>query len=118
MQPALADGEKVHLVHPRRRPPRLGDVVLARGHDGLRLHRLVWGPPVAAAGMRWRTKADRGPLLDPAIECADVLGVVVAVEGRAGARPRRPGRALVSLARGLWARLWMGSRDSRAEATP
>jgi hypothetical protein len=118
MQPDLADGEKVHLVHPRRRRPRLGDVVLARGHDGLRLHRLVWAPPFVPSGRRWRTKADRGRLLDPPLDRADVLGVVVAVEGRPKARLHRPGRAVASLARGVLARLRMGARAARAEATP
>jgi hypothetical protein len=118
MQPILADGEKVHLVHPTHRRPRLGDVVLARGHDGLRLHRLVWGPPLALAGMRWRIKADRGRLLDPPVDGSDVLGVVVAVEGQQNTRLRRPGKAVVSLVRGVLARLWMGSRAARAEATP
>ncbi len=118
MQPTLADGEKVHLVHPTRRRPRLGDVVLARGHDGLRLHRLVWGPPLALRGTRWRIKADRGRLLDPPVDGSDVLGVVVAVEGQQNARLRRPGKAVMSLVRGVVARLWMGSRAARAEAAP
>jgi hypothetical protein len=118
MQPALADGEKVHLVHPTHRRPRFGDVVLARGRDGLLLHRLVWGPPLAFPGTRWRIKADRGRLLDPPIERSDVLGVVVAVERQQGARLRRPGKASLSLVRGVLARLWMGSRAARAEATP
>jgi hypothetical protein len=118
MEPHLADGEKVHLVHPRHRRPRLGDVVLARGHDGLRLHRLVWAPPLARAGLRWRTKADRGRLLDPSLARGDVLGVVVAVENRPSARLRRPGRAVASLARGVLARLRMGARAAGAEATP
>ena len=118
MHPHLTDGEKVHLVHPHHRRPRLGDVVLARGRDGLRLHRLVWGPPLALPGTRWRIKADRGRLLDPPVDRSDVLGVVVAVEREQSARPCRPGTALVSLVRGVLARLWMGSRAARAQATP
>ena len=118
MQPALGDGEKVHLVHPAQRRPRLGDVVLALGRDGLRLHRLVWGPPLALPGTRWRTKADRGRLLDPPLEPSDVLGIVVVAEARAAEPVRRPVKALVSLAGGVLARLWMGSRAARAEATP
>jgi hypothetical protein len=118
MQPDLTDGEKVHLVHTERHRPRLGDVVLARGTDGLRLHRLVWGPPLARRGWRWRTKADRARLLDPPLDPCDVLGTVVAVEGRSAPRLTRPGKALVSLARGVLARLWMGARAARAEATP
>jgi hypothetical protein len=116
MQPALADGEKVHLVQRDRRPPRVGDVVLARGPEGLRLHRLVWGPPLAWPGSRWRTKADRGRLLDPPLEPVDVLATVVSIEPRPDVVARRPGRALCSLAQGVLARLRMGPRA--AEATP
>ncbi|HKZ31985.1 MAG TPA: nucleotidyltransferase family protein, partial [Vicinamibacteria bacterium] len=47
MEPALAHGEKVHLVSATRRRPRVGDVVLSRQKEGLRLHRLVFGPPLA-----------------------------------------------------------------------
>jgi hypothetical protein len=116
MEPALADGEKVHLVPPSRRPPRVGDVVLARGPEGLRLHRLVWGPPLAWPGSRWRTKADRGRLLDPPLEPADVLASVARIEPRPDTVVRRPGRALMSLARGVLARLRLGVRA--AEAVP
>jgi hypothetical protein len=49
MEPALKDGDVVSLVAASRRPPRLGDVVLASVGDGVQLHRLVW-----AAGGRWR----------------------------------------------------------------
>jgi hypothetical protein len=117
MEPAIAHGEKVQLVSAARRPPRLGDVVLARQKEGLRLHRLVFGPPIAPPGSRWRTKADRGMLLDPPLESGDVLAKVVSVEGRPGARPRRALQAFVSLARGLAARLRVGSRQG-AEALP
>lgn len=116
MQPALEDGEKVHLVRPSLRRPRLGDVVLARGHDGLRLHRLVWAPPLPGVG--WRMKSDRGRLLDPPITQAAILGVVVQAEARPGDRVRRPARALRSLAGGVVARLRMGLRPEGAEATP
>jgi hypothetical protein len=92
-------------------------VVLSRQKEGLRLHRLVFGPPLAPPGSRWRTKADRGLLLDPPLEAKDVLAKVVSVEGRPGARPRRALRALVSLARGVAARLLGGAR-LRAEALP
>jgi hypothetical protein len=118
MEPLLGHGEKVHLVGSARRRPRIGDVVLARQKDGLRLHRLVWGPPIAPGGALWRTKADRGLLLDPPLGEADVLATVAAVEGRASARPRRAGRALLSLLAGLAARLRLGARASRAEAVP
>ena len=117
MEPALGHGEKVHLVGAGRRRPRLGDVVLARQKDGLRLHRLVWGPPLALSGSRWRTKADRGRLLDPPLAAEDVLASVDAVEGRPGERPRRAGRALASLAGGIAARLRLGT-GARAEVLP
>jgi hypothetical protein len=117
MEPALRHGDKVHLIGAGRRRPRVGDVVLARQKDGLRLHRLVWGPPLSATGSPWRTKADRGLLLDPPLAAGDVLASVEAVEGRPGARPRRAGRALLSLAGGIAARLRMGAA-ARAEAVP
>ena len=115
MEPALAHGEKVQLVSASRRRPRLGDVVLSRQKEGLRLHRLVFGPPLAPPGSRWRTKADRGRLLDPPLDAGDVLASIVSVDGRPAARPRRTLRALASLARALAARL-RGLGRERAEA--
>jgi hypothetical protein len=109
MEPALRHGERVILVDASRRRPRLGDVVLARQREALRLHRLVWGPPLARAGSPWRTKADRGLRLDPPLAAADVLASVAAVEGRPSARPRRAARALLSLAGGIAARLRAGA---------
>ena len=117
MEPALRCGEKVHLVGASRRRPRLGDVVLARQKEGLRLHRLVWGPPLAPSGWSWRTKADRGLRLDPPLAADDVLASVEAVEDRPRARPRRAGRALLSLAGGIAARLRL-SGEAGAEAVP
>jgi hypothetical protein len=117
MEPALLSGERVRLVGATRRRPRVGDVVLARQKDGLRLHRLVWGPPLSPSGSSWRTKADRGLLLDPPLAAEDVLASVEAVEGRPGARPRRSGRALVSLASGIAARL-RTLAAARAEVRP
>jgi hypothetical protein len=117
MEPALLHGEKVRLVGATRRRPRVGDVVLARQAQGLRLHRLVWGPPFAR-GSAWRTKADRGRLLDPPLAADAVLASVEALEARPGARPRSALRAFVSLARGIAARLRMGARAARAGALP
>jgi hypothetical protein len=116
MEPALRHGEKVQLVAAARRPPRVGDVVLARQKDGLRLHRLVWGPPLAGTTGSWRTRADRGLLLDPPLAATDVLASVDVVEDRPGARARRTGRALLSLASALAARLRLGARA--VEAVP
>jgi hypothetical protein len=107
MMPGLVPGSLVRLVSPTRRPPRLGDVVLVRLPAGLRLHRLVWGPPVAPGGTRWRTKGDRSPVWDPALDPRLVLGTVVSEEGRG----RGLGRALRSLCRGLWARVRMSKRE-------
>jgi hypothetical protein len=115
MEPALRHGERVHLVGAARRPPRLGDVVLARQKEGLRLHRLVWGPPLAPSGSPWRTKADRGRRLDPPLAAEDVLASVEVVEARPWESPRRAGRALLSLAGGIAARLRSGGG---AEASP
>ncbi len=107
MRPALAPGDRVRLVSRDVRSPRVGDVVLARHPEGLRLHRLVWSPPLAL-GLRWRTQADRGAIWDPALKPEDVLGTVVAVEGAPGRRPIH-GRltSLRSLLRGLrsWIRM-------------
>jgi hypothetical protein len=97
MEPAIGHGEKVQLVSASRRRPWIGDVVLARQKDGLRLHRLVFGPPIAPPGSYWRTRADRGGLLDPPLAAADVLASIVSVEGQPRSRPRRVSRALASL---------------------
>jgi hypothetical protein len=118
MEPALRHGEKVRLVASSHRRPRMGDVVLARQKDGLRLHRLVWGPPLARSDTSWRTRADRGRCLDPPIAAADVLASVDAVEGRPGARSRRTSRALLSLVGGIAARLRRGVKAARAEVRP
>ena len=113
MRPALRPGERVRLVSPDERPPRVGDVVLARHPEGLRLHRLVWGPPFALPGTFWRTQADRGALWDPALSPADVLGTVV--EADRLPRASALGRWLTSL-RSLWrgTRTWVRLRRARA----
>jgi hypothetical protein len=98
MEPALHHGDRVHLVGAGRRRPRGGDVVLARQKDGLRLHRLVWGPPLSATGSAWRTKADRGLLLAPPLAAGDVLASVEAVEA-GPARARARGRARLTRGR-------------------
>jgi hypothetical protein len=100
MRPGLAPGATVRLASPARRPPRLGDVVLVRLPTGLRLHRLVWGPPLAPRGTRWRTKGDRSWLWDPLLDPQHVLATVVD-EGQGGG----VWRALLSFFGGLWSRL-------------
>jgi hypothetical protein len=107
MSPDLREGERVRLVSPALRRPRLGDVVLTRTGGDLRLHRLVWARPLASrAGLR--TKADRASCLDPTLGEADILGTVVAVEGR-GYAPR-PLRAIQSLAGAALDRLRSAAR--------
>ncbi len=102
MRPALGPGAAVLVARPALRSPRFGDVVLLRHPEGLRLHRLVWGPPLALRS--WRTKGDRSERWDPGISPGDVLGTVIAVEGKAQAG-RHVRVALRSLARALLARL-------------
>lgn len=104
MGPDLPPGEVVTISRERR--PRIGDVVLVRQAAGLRLHRLVFGPPFS--GTAWRTKGDGLPALDPPIGPADVLGTVV-----------EPSRRRILLALGvcagsLWARVRTGSRGRAA----
>jgi hypothetical protein len=110
MTPALAEGDTVLLAPTRERPPRLGDVVLVRVPEGLRLHRLVFAPPRAVPGLRYRTQADRGGLWDPAVEPGAVLATVLGVK-RTGSDTFHPtfdpGRALRSLWRAIYLRAAM-----------
>jgi len=104
MRPALAAGDLVRVVPARVRRPRFGDVVLVATGGGLRLHRLVWGPPLAFA--RWRTKGDHAPGFDGPLPPEGALGTVLGVLGPRGLRPVfSPVRALGSLLRGLVSRL-------------
>jgi hypothetical protein len=81
MRPVLRPGDRVRLESARRRPPRLGDVVLVRQAQGLRLHRLIW------KGRRtWRTKGDRSFHADPRLRPQDVIATVAGVEGGADVR--------------------------------
>jgi hypothetical protein len=95
MRPSLRHGDRVVLRSASRTPPRVGDIVLARHPTGLRLHRLVVGRGLRGLARGLRTKADRARFLDPPLRPSDVLGTVVACEGRP--LPRRPLRALASL---------------------
>ena len=98
MAPVLPDGSVVTVS--ARQAPRLGDVVLVRQDQGLRLHRLVLGPPLLSADRAWRTKGDGLPALDAPVRAADVLGTVV------DPRPRSVGRAVLACAGAAWRRLW------------
>ncbi len=94
MEPALKDGDVVTLVAASRRPPRLGDVVLFAAGDGVQLHRLVW-----AARGRCRTKADRAPTWDAAVNEPDLIATAVEVETQETTRePRSLTRLMRSLA--------------------
>jgi hypothetical protein len=93
MEPAIPEGACVRLASAARVPPRIGDVVLARFTDGLRLHRLVWAGPHA-----WRTQSDRAWICDARLRREDVLATVVGVDG-SDVKTRRAGRAFVSLLR-------------------
>jgi hypothetical protein len=106
MEPDLCSGDRVVLADPARRPPRVGDLVLVRLPAGLRLHRLIWGPPLAPRFARWRTKSDRADVWDPPVSPDRILGSVAAIEGLPEhGSGRRPVRALRSLARALWTRI-------------
>jgi hypothetical protein len=117
MEPVLRPGDTALLASAGRHRPRLGEVVLVRLEDGLRLHRLVPGP--RRGGSFRRTKADRSPCWDPPFAVDDLLGVVVGVErdGRVLPAPRRLVPALRSLARsalGLLRRGLLRGRDGDA----
>jgi hypothetical protein len=90
MCPILAPGSTVDVASCSRRAPTLGDIVLVRQANGLRLHRLVWGPPLAPSRGWWRTAADRAPL-DMPVRPEDVLGTVVTISNNrlVKTRPRR-----------------------------
>ena len=105
MLPALHPGDTVEIVPVLERRPGFGDIVLFRHPNGLRLHRLVWGPPRGRSF--WRLKADRAIYWDPAVPAGALLGVVVSAADPDG-RPRtlpRLSAACWSLARTLVARL-------------
>lgn len=97
MAPDLPAGRIVTVS--ARQSPRLGDVVLVQQREGMRLHRLVVGPPLWWKRTGWRTKGDRLPTLDPPLTAADVLGTVI------DPRPRVVSRALVAWGGAAWARL-------------
>jgi hypothetical protein len=89
MTPLLPAGTTVTVVPSDRKPPRIGDIVLVRHSGGLRLHRLIWGPPLVRRGS-WRTKGDRAWLWDGRAPGDAILGTVIA--GESGGDPGR-GRA-------------------------
>jgi Peptidase S24-like len=101
MMPALRPGDLVEVVPPQDRPARLGDIVLFRHPDGLRLHRLVLGPP--RQGSFRRLKADRAGHWDPPVPAASILGTVHAIQTTDGTwtAPRRLAAVLASVLRAV-----------------
>jgi hypothetical protein len=94
MSPVLQPGDTAVIAAARTRRPRLGEIVLVRLPDGVRLHRLVPGP--RRGGSFRRTKADRSPCWDPPCGAGDLLGSVVGVE-RDGHRRPVPSRLVPAL---------------------
>ena len=86
MAPVLPAGTTVTVAPSDRKPPRIGDIVLVRQSGGLRLHRLIWGPPLVRRGS-WRTKGDRARLWDGRVPGDAILGTVIA--GESGGDPGR-----------------------------
>lgn len=123
MTPALVPGQAAFLARPGR-PARVGDIVLVRAPAGLRLHRLVWGPPFTGPTNRVRTKGDHSLAFDPPLHPSDVLGVVIGVEGGGSARGTFwRARTFRSLIAGLWSasrvRLrWLVRTDPALRKTP
>jgi hypothetical protein len=108
MAPVLPAGTTVTVAPSSQKPPRIGDLVLVRQPDGLRLHRLIWGPPLAR-GCDWRTKGDRSRLWDARIPQDAILGTVVASESGGDPRRGRAWRTAWSIASGLISRLRIGA---------
>ena len=77
MEPALREGQSVRISSS---PPRIGDIVLVKHPEGLRLHRLVWRPPLLRHG--WWTKGARSQMIDPAVGRDDIFGVADARASR------------------------------------
>ena len=104
MEPAIPEGAKIGLYLPSR-PLRVGDVVLLKTANGLRLHRIL----IRFRG--WlRTKGDRGSYLDPPAAAGAVIGACRFPESRA----QRLGRVVLSLAR-LLLRRSQGPEESTVE---
>src|SRR5260370_34258807 len=106
MSRLVAAGARVRVGAPGSRPHRLGDVVLVRLPTALRLHRLVWGPPLTPWGARWRTQGDRSCLWDPLLDPRHILRTVPPL----GSRPAPGGRALGTSSRTPLASCRVGDR--------
>ncbi|HET9408985.1 MAG TPA: C25 family cysteine peptidase [Candidatus Sulfotelmatobacter sp.] len=86
MSPAIRDGEAVYVRRASHGDLRCGDIVLARGRHGFRLHRLV---EVDAAADRFVTRGDCGTQDDEAVGAQQILGVAVRRDIRIGNRTMR-----------------------------
>jgi hypothetical protein len=105
MGEALPEGSGVTVEHRSVRRPRIGDIVLVRQPEGLRLHRLIWGPPVALC-RQWRTKADRSRRWDARVAEDAVLGTVVGSDRGIEPGGRRVRRAAWSFVVAVASRAW------------
>jgi len=105
MGEALPEGSDVTVAHRSARSPRIGDIVLVRQPEGLRLHRLIWGPPVALC-RQWRTKADRSRRWDARVAADAIIGTVVGSDRGIEPGGRRVRRAAWSLAAAVASRAW------------
>jgi len=82
MSPAIRDGDIVY-VQPLRATPKTGDVLMVRGKDGMRLHRLVHKfKSDHEARELYVTRGDCGQEDDAPVESGDVLGIAEMKEMR------------------------------------
>jgi hypothetical protein len=116
MLPTLRPGQLV-AVDPAPGALSRGDVILFLQAGSLLVHRLL-GPARAVGGTpRLRTRGDGAAVLDPALDPADVVGRVVALEDAGAWRStlspgaRRYGRWLARHALG-WAALRLAARTA------
>ncbi len=105
MQPNILDGDAVVVAPAAGNDLERGDVVLARGEDGFRVHRVLQEGPI---GGEIITRGDAGQENDPAT--AVVLGKVIAIE-RVGKRTSitKPGTRFLHASRTLLHRLKLAS---------
>ena len=103
MSPAIRDGETVYVKPASESDLRRGDIVLVKGDQGFRLHRLIRAD---ARRDVFITRGDCGLQDDPAVQRRQILGVAVAKDVRVGAKMVRAqfrgmsGRLLRVTARG------------------
>ena len=84
MYPAVRDGNRV-LLAPRRRPPRTGDIVLARFGQRLVLHRVT-----RLSGDQIVLQGDASEQPDPAVPATSTVGIAVACADTRGVRALTP----------------------------